>query len=298
MPTHRTALTCAVIEKKIYVIGGNQRPLGGELDYTGLKVIEMYDTVSDTAWVRLQDMPTGRWGATAIAVDGKIYVIGGTTGLANPVYSSIEVYDPNTDSWSTKASMPTARYQLTTCLLDDKIYAIGGWRNSSTGPIYDKVEVYDPVNDAWKTENPMPVTRSLLASIAIDDTIIVYGGSRTTHPLLGTSAIYKFEQTLAIEEDLLTIPKIFDLEQNYPNPFNPVSTIQYEIPHASEVSLIVYDILGREVTRLVDGYMEPGYHQTQWDGRNVNGQELPSGIYIARLVTPEYTKSIKMVLLR
>ena len=70
------------------------------------------------------------------------------------------------------------------------------------------------------------------------------------------------------------------------------------MPQASDVSLVVYNILGREVMRLVDGYIEPGYHQILWNGRNLAGREVPSGIYIARLVTPEYGKSIKMVLLK
>jgi len=93
-------------------------------------------------------------------------------------------------------------------------------------------------------------------------------------------------------------PDEFVLHPAYPNPFNPVSTLMYEIPEGSEVSLIIYDLHGREVTRLVDSYMELGYHQVQWDGRGSNGREIPSSIYIARLVTPEYCKSIKMVLLK
>jgi aminopeptidase N len=94
------------------------------------------------------------------------------------------------------------------------------------------------------------------------------------------------------------LPRQVILYSNYPNPFNPVSTIRFELPHSSQVSLIVYDILGREVAQLVDGYTEPGYHQTRWDGRDHSGREVPSGVYIARLVTPEYTKSIKMLLLK
>jgi predicted outer membrane repeat protein len=103
---------------------------------------------------------------------------------------------------------------------------------------------------------------------------------------------YESPYLIAVSESTL-FPKQFALHQNYPNPFNPVSTIRYDLPQGSVVSLIVYDIIGREVARLVDGYMEPGYHQVQWDGR-----EAASGIYIARLVTPEYRKSIKMVLLK
>ncbi len=97
---------------------------------------------------------------------------------------------------------------------------------------------------------------------------------------------------------LVGIPAKYALHQNYPNPFNPNTTIRFALPEAAEVYLVVYDLLGREVARLVDGYMEPGYHQTQWDGRTAAGTEIPSGIYIARLVTPEYTKTIKMVLLK
>ena len=67
---------------------------------------------------------------------------------------------------------------------------------------------------------------------------------------------------------------------------------------ASEVSLMVYDLLGREVARLVNSYIEPVYHHVRWNGRNSQGRELPTGIYIARLVTPEHTESIKMVLMK
>jgi predicted GH43/DUF377 family glycosyl hydrolase len=93
--------------------------------------------------------------------------------------------------------------------------------------------------------------------------------------------------------DAGVIPDGYVLSQNYPNPFNPVSTIGYELPQGNHISLAVYDILGHEITRLVDGYLEPGYHEVLW-----NGRDFPSGIYIARLVTPEYSRSIKMVLLK
>jgi len=85
---------------------------------------------------------------------------------------------------------------------------------------------------------------------------------------------------------------------SYPNPFNPVSTIRYDLPQASDVSLVIYDFLGREVVRLVDGNTASGFHQVRWDGRDASGRQIPSGIYIARLVTPEYSESIKMVLLK
>ncbi len=93
-------------------------------------------------------------------------------------------------------------------------------------------------------------------------------------------------------------PTGFVLAQNYPNPFNPTSIIRYDLPQASHVSLVVYDLMGREITRLVDTDLGPGYHSAVWDGVNSRGTLVPSGIYIARLVTPAYSKSIKMVLLK
>ncbi|UCH63142.1 MAG: T9SS type A sorting domain-containing protein [Fidelibacterota bacterium] len=85
----------------------------------------------------------------------------------------------------------------------------------------------------------------------------------------------------------------FALNQNYPNPFNPVTAFSFELPRAAQVSLAIYDLLGREVTTLVNGYSQSGPHEAIWDAG-----PFPAGIYIARLVTPGHCKAIKMVLLK
>jgi hypothetical protein len=94
------------------------------------------------------------------------------------------------------------------------------------------------------------------------------------------------------------LPERTTLHPAYPNPFNPISTIQYELPSGTYVRLRIYDLVGREVGNLVDGYMEPGYHSIIWNARDEDGRKLPTGIYIARLATPDYSTSIKMVLLK
>ena len=101
---------------------------------------------------------------------------------------------------------------------------------------------------------------------------------------------------LSVETEAL--PTVFALHQNYPNPFNPTSTIQYDLPEAANVTLVVYDILGHEVIRLVSQEMQPGYHVAVWDAKDHAGRAMPTGIYLARVVTPAYTKSIKMLLLK
>jgi hypothetical protein len=84
------------------------------------------------------------------------------------------------------------------------------------------------------------------------------------------------------EFEIADIPSEFMIADNYPNPFNPSTTIRYDIPSESRVTLTIYDILGREIQRLVDGVVEPGYHVAVWDGRGISGSLVASGVYIYR----------------
>ena len=102
----------------------------------------------------------------------------------------------------------------------------------------------------------------------------------------------KFEYSSVIEVDNKKLPEA-ELLQNYPNPFNPVSTIEYTIPKNEFVSLKVYDILGREVSTLVNEKQNLGKHFV-----NFNGYKLASGIYFYVLTTDNFVLSKKMNLLK
>ncbi|MFQ6606018.1 MAG: T9SS type A sorting domain-containing protein, partial [Fidelibacterota bacterium] len=94
------------------------------------------------------------------------------------------------------------------------------------------------------------------------------------------------------------IPDQYALHQNYPNPFNPVTTIEYDLPENVRVSLSVYDVLGREITHLVNADEVAGYHQVQWNGTDAQGRNVSSGMYFIRLVAGKYHSVKKMVLLK
>lgn len=79
------------------------------------------------------------------------------------------------------------------------------------------------------------------------------------------------------------LPTVFSLEQNYPNPFNPVTIIRYALPAASYVTLRLYNLLGQEISRLVEGVQEGGYWRVPWDGRDSRGISIPSGMYLYRI---------------
>ena len=87
------------------------------------------------------------------------------------------------------------------------------------------------------------------------------------------------------------IPKLFCMEQNYPNPFNPITKIRFGLPKSDNISLIIYDLLGKEIGRIAEGYFEAGYHTVIWDG-----SDWASGIYLYRLTTSENKVTRKLIL--
>ena len=144
---------------------------------------------------------------------------------------------------------------------------------------------------------------------AYNESITINTAMTLTAPVgivaIGTSFLPKSMPALAGEVAAVVadaadglIPAVYSLAPNYPNPFNPATTIRFGLPEAAAARLVVYDLLGREVARLLERSLAAGYHSIVWNGKNAAGAELPSGLYIARLTTPGFTQSIKMVLLK
>ena len=86
--------------------------------------------------------------------------------------------------------------------------------------------------------------------------------------------------------------------QNYPNPFRDETTIEFSIAEEGDVSLEVFDVLGQLVITLADGHREPATYTLGWDGRSANGREVPSGIYVIRLTTPQGASAVRAMKVR
>jgi hypothetical protein len=95
-----------------------------------------------------------------------------------------------------------------------------------------------------------------------------------------------------------SLPTAVSLAQNYPNPFNPTTDISYALPDAREVKLSIFNVLGQEIRNLAQGTQEAGYHKVTWDGKNANGQSVPSGAYFYKLEAGDFAQSMKMILLK
>ena len=89
------------------------------------------------------------------------------------------------------------------------------------------------------------------------------------------------------------MPADITLEQNFPNPFNPSTVISFSLPAASNVSIHVFDILGRDVATIVKGYLTAGKHVKEW-----NASGLPSGVYFYSLQAESFTQTKHMMLIR
>ena len=88
-------------------------------------------------------------------------------------------------------------------------------------------------------------------------------------------------------------PNRFALEQNYPNPFNPTTEIRFQVSRVSDVKLVVYDLIGRQVAILVNGAVQPGVHSVKF-----NGSHLASGVYFYRLSANAASLTRKMIMVR
>ena len=130
--------------------------------------------------------------------------------------------------------------------------------------------------------------------------------SFTDNPSGGTKFSYRLKQ---IDEDgkfkyydaitvNLAVSNQPQLLQNSPNPFNPSTTIKYYIPNTSDVTIKIYDILGREVNTLINQQATAGYHIVYWNGEDSKGEDVASGVYLYRLTAGSFSETKKMNLLK
>ncbi|MCX8153551.1 MAG: hypothetical protein N3E52_03850 [Candidatus Bathyarchaeota archaeon] len=166
MPTARSGFAIAVYKNKIYCIGGTIGDSNNVVSgFTGRN--EVYDPATDT-WEIKAAMPTPRADLSACVVDGKIYLIGGKAYWGTePYYRELnvtEVYDPETDTWTTASAMPIPVFGYAAAVVDAKIYIMGGARQFQEGlanvTIVSFTQVYDARSDTWISRADLPLALS------------------------------------------------------------------------------------------------------------------------------------------
>ena len=205
LASHHVAIT--ELNGKIYAFGGFVLPASGPAAWQPVDNAFEYDPATDT-WKALAPMPTKRGGAVAAAVNGKLYVFGGASMLqgskdtsihptrAHRSLTTVEEYDPATNTWRARSDMPTPRNHLAVGAVNGKVYLLGGRIGgafiSGGGNRLDLVEEYDPATDSWSPIRArMPTPRSAVAYGVHGGRVYVAGGEHQDYNL--STAFRAFE---------------------------------------------------------------------------------------------------------
>ncbi len=205
------------------------------------------------------------------------------------------VADVHTDSNSDKCLEEGVGYPL-------EIYVIvneGGDTRMTRGAIFSYYEFKQPISDRltdeqWRemlvSETPPQLPKWMSSFIANE--YMPYG----FYDYAPENLFHK--DFVAVEQDDKTkVPQKLNLLQNYPNPFNPETVIQFELPEPGYIKLSIYNMLGRQIKTLFDGYKSAGFYQETWNGLDALGKQVPSGVYFYRLEVnrQQYIKKMMMV---
>lgn len=205
---------------------------------------------------------------------------GNTRGqlFAGTVFNGLFRSDNNGESWQQiGAEIPT------TLILTLSIDAEGiVWVGTRSGVFFS-----EDAGDTW-TELNSGLRNTNISSFAYNKN----GGI-----VLGTYGAGIFIENEAnptnVTDDPTQFPGTYTLHQNYPNPFNPETTIEFALPQAGHVTLVIYNILGQKVATLIDGKISAGIHKVQWQPR-----DLPSGLYFYHIQAGEFQQTRKLTFLK
>lgn len=134
--------------------------------------------------------------------------------------------------------------------------------------------------------------------------VVYYVAMKSVDDYENTSAISNLASATARPlgldgiDDLASLPSDYDLQQNYPNPFNPSTKISFALPEPAHVNLVIYDSGGRRVATLANGYYSAGVYSITWEGREDDGLQVATGLYVYNLQANDYVESKKMVYLK
>jgi hypothetical protein len=243
----------------------------------------------------LSNAPSARYSHTAIWTGSKMIVWGGIGQYPNTYVNTGGIFDPETNTWTPTSTVnaPSGRCFHSAVWTGTKMIIWGGRDNTPT--IFNTGGFFDPETNTWTTmsTNNAPQARRAHKAIWTGSKMIIWGGTYDGTNYLNTGGIYYDSTLTGIVNNSENKPESFSLSQNYPNPFNPKTVIRYQLPVVSKATLKVYDLLGKEVSILVDKKQNPGTYEVEFDGSN-----LSSGTYYYRLSAGEFTDVKKLVLLK
>ena len=176
MPTPRLEFSSAVVDGKIYIIGGRDAN-DTNTPKQVVSTVEVYNPATDS-WATGPSLPVALANQMTIAVNGKIYAIGGNEEFATDTRDVVQEFDPATQQWTPKTPMPDQRASAAVSVNNGLIYIVAG---AGPGVTYNSLLWYDPVADTWNAGSPLSQARTGPGGATVDGQILVYGGYSSTY---------------------------------------------------------------------------------------------------------------------
>ena len=295
----------------VYVTGSSIG-VGTNLDIATIK----YNTSGTAKWIARYNGPgNNSESGNSIVIDnqGNLYV-GGTveTGSAGKDFAVIKYNNAGAEQWISSYNGTGNGTDAESSLLidhDANTYVSGYSFGGNTGNDYALVKFNSSGVMQWAARYSEPINGSdIPGASAIDSAGNIYLTGTSFAAATGYDYLtVKFSQPIGIHTISTEVPNHFSLSQNYPNPFNPSTKIKFSIPNIAPslngestygargmiTSLIIYDILGHEVTTLVNEMLKPGTYEVSFEGSNYS-----SGVYYYKLTAGDFAETKKMVLLK
>ena len=298
---NRIFSTGHIINDNFYIIGGNPLP-GTSLD--SLPYIVKYNLSSKDVTFQLDtlfltgDLPEQQMSEV---IDDDIFIFGGViNGISQDIYKfniSTQLYE----KLPINLREPRAGGRAVIGTEPNIIYIIGGYNESSKA--LNSVEIFtDYGNNIYDitTAPPIQNARYNFMSAFVDNYIYIMGGFDEEGNVVETIEILQIDGFATnIDSDFKkNIQNSFRLYQNYPNPFNPTTIIKYAIPLTESVAyqfveLKIYDIIGNEISTLIEKEQGPGIYQVEFDA-----SQFPSGVYYYQLKSNTFIQTNKMILIK
>ncbi len=283
------------LQGNVYITGSSQNAsTSASSDYVTIK----YNSSGDSVWVRRYNGDvSGQDNANDIVVDdsGNVYVTGTSAGTFLDIVT-IKYNSSGVQQWVERYHGPfntSNDYGYSISLgTGGFIYVSGGSNESSIGTTDIITLKYNASGDQqWKkTFNGGGNSGDMAYLNYIDDSENIYVCGNSTEGTLDYVTI-KYEKSTGINITSNNIPGQFILYQNFPNPFNPSTKIRFDLPESGIVKLKIFDILGKETAVLVNGKLNAGVYEYEWDASSYT-----SGIYFYTLQTESHRETKKLVL--
>ena len=227
-----------------------------------------------------------------VVVDSAVYLIGGVINTPVNMINKFSISNKNLSLLSQHLSLPRAGGSAVYNSNTKKIFVIGGYDQiNSALTTVDIIEFNQDGTLNISSGPPLKTARKYPMVISYKDKIYVFGGYDKSNQVISDIEVYTDTNTTEVIQSHL--PKEYALIQNYPNPFNPTTTIRYDLPKETTVKLKVYNILGVEVTTLVNKVMPAGHQSVAF-----NAVKLASGMYIYRIEAGNFVQVKKMLLIK